>query len=288
MSSNSPCAACKLLRRKCTPGCVFAPYFPPDNPAKFACVHRVFGASNVAKILSDLSPPQREDAANSLAYEAEARLREPVYGCVGYISLLQARLKQVQADLFAAKKELAGFIGPAALGPFLPPPPHHHQQQHQHHHRDQNLHGPSSSSAPPHGTPRMGLGLAASSGTSQPTHMLIQQPQPLSSAEVQQIAMAGMGARDLTQEQELARFNACLSDGGRGYGPQGGITMVAMTALPHSGLALVPAQPFDGPFMAQPLHYSDQQYQQQQMPTRHQGTESDDGRSGSSVNRLDD
>ncbi|CAA0840927.1 LOB domain-containing protein 36 [Striga hermonthica] len=94
-STSSPCAACKCLRRKCTQECVFAPYFPPDNPQKFANVHKVFGASNVAKILNDLTPAHREDAVNSLAYEAEYRLRDPVYGCVGLISVLQHKLKQV-------------------------------------------------------------------------------------------------------------------------------------------------------------------------------------------------
>ncbi|CAA6657784.1 unnamed protein product [Spirodela intermedia] len=119
-STNSPCAACKFLRRKCTAGCVFAPYFPPDQPAKFASVHRVFGASNVAKLLNELSSEQREDAVNSLAYEAEARLRDPVYGCVGYISVLQHRLKQLQEDLLNAKKELSSYIRPTtASNPFL-------------------------------------------------------------------------------------------------------------------------------------------------------------------------
>lgn len=47
----SPCAACKLLRRKCGHDCVFAPYFPADEPQKFANVHKVFGASNVNKML---------------------------------------------------------------------------------------------------------------------------------------------------------------------------------------------------------------------------------------------
>ncbi|XP_023743273.1 LOB domain-containing protein 36 [Lactuca sativa] len=110
-SSNSPCAACKFLRRKCTQECVFAPYFPPDQPVKFANVHKVFGASNVAKILNELNATQREDAVNSLAYEAEARLRDPVYGCVGLISILQTRLKQVQTDLLIAKQELCTYIG---------------------------------------------------------------------------------------------------------------------------------------------------------------------------------
>ncbi|XP_074294422.1 uncharacterized protein LOC141622276 [Silene latifolia] len=114
-SSNSPCAACKFLRRKCTQECVFAPYFPADQPQRFANVHKVFGASNVAKLLNELAGAQREDAVNSLAYEAESRLRDPVYGCVGLISLLQQRLKQVQSDLITAKKEMATYIGPSAL-----------------------------------------------------------------------------------------------------------------------------------------------------------------------------
>ncbi|XP_017240779.1 LOB domain-containing protein 36-like [Daucus carota subsp. sativus] len=132
-SSNSPCAACKLLRRKCTQECVFAPYFPPDQPQKFANVHKVFGASNVAKLLNDLPAVQREDAVNSLAYEADARLRDPIYGCVGLISILQHKLKQVQMELYNAKKELSTYIGPSAMLPILPAPgnfipPYQHQQ----------------------------------------------------------------------------------------------------------------------------------------------------------------
>lgn len=48
---TAPCAACKLLRRRCAQDCIFAPYFPADEPQKFANVHKVFGASNVSKLL---------------------------------------------------------------------------------------------------------------------------------------------------------------------------------------------------------------------------------------------
>ncbi|KAJ1406808.1 Lateral organ boundary [Sesbania bispinosa] len=119
-SNSSPCAACKIQRRKCTEECVFAPYFPPDNPQRFAYVHKVFGASNVAKLLNEVNATQREDAVKSLAYEAEARLKDPVYGCVGLISLLQHKLKHLQNELNNAKKELASYIGPHAM---LPQPP---------------------------------------------------------------------------------------------------------------------------------------------------------------------
>ena len=37
---GSPCAACKLLRRKCLPDCIFAPHFPADQLQKFQVVHR--------------------------------------------------------------------------------------------------------------------------------------------------------------------------------------------------------------------------------------------------------
>lgn len=125
-SSHSPCAACKLLRRKCTQECIFAPYFPPDQPQKFASVHKFYGASNVGKILNELDISQREDAVTSLAYEAEARLRDPVNGCVGLITILHNRLKQMQTDLYNAKKQLATYIGPdQAFLPILPTPDHH-------------------------------------------------------------------------------------------------------------------------------------------------------------------
>nr|PNR41577.1 hypothetical protein PHYPA_018980 [Physcomitrium patens] len=37
---TSACAACRVLRRKCTAQCLFAPFFPPDQPQKFAHVHK--------------------------------------------------------------------------------------------------------------------------------------------------------------------------------------------------------------------------------------------------------
>lgn len=50
-NTTSPCASCKLLRRRCAKDCIFAPYFPSHDPKKFAIVHKVFGASNVSKML---------------------------------------------------------------------------------------------------------------------------------------------------------------------------------------------------------------------------------------------
>lgn len=108
--SNSPCAACKFLRRKCMPDCVFAPYFPPEEPQKFANVHKIFGASNVSKMLNEVLPHQREDTVNSLAYEAEARLKDPVYGCVGAISVLQRQVIKLQKELDTTNADLYRYV----------------------------------------------------------------------------------------------------------------------------------------------------------------------------------
>ncbi|KAL1332485.1 hypothetical protein HN51_061289 [Arachis hypogaea] len=106
MGGSSPCASCKLLRRRCTKECIFAPYFPSDDPRKFAIVHKVFGASNVSKMLQELPIDQRGDAVSSLVYEATARVRDPVYGCVGAISYLQNQVTQLQMQLAVAQAEI--------------------------------------------------------------------------------------------------------------------------------------------------------------------------------------
>ncbi|RWW33164.1 hypothetical protein BHE74_00018197 [Ensete ventricosum] len=90
---GSPCGACKFLRRKCVKGCVFAPYFCHDQgAASFAAIHKVFGASNFSKILMHLPVADRSEAAVTVSYEAQARLQDPVYGCVAHIFALQQQV----------------------------------------------------------------------------------------------------------------------------------------------------------------------------------------------------
>ncbi|XP_047311634.1 LOB domain-containing protein 1-like [Impatiens glandulifera] len=103
---SSPCAACKILRRRCAEKCVLAPYFPPTDPLKFTTAHRVFGASNIIKFLQELPESQRADAVSSMVYEANARLRDPVYGCAGAICHLQKQVNELQAQLAKAQAEV--------------------------------------------------------------------------------------------------------------------------------------------------------------------------------------
>ncbi|XP_026383964.1 protein IAL1-like [Papaver somniferum] len=67
---------------------------------------RIFGASNITKLLNEISIHQREDAVNSLAYEAEARINDPVYGCIGVISILQNQVRSLREELDVANANL--------------------------------------------------------------------------------------------------------------------------------------------------------------------------------------
>jgi hypothetical protein len=68
LNTIMPCAACKLLRRRCAQECPFSPYFSPLEPHKFAAVHKVFGASNVSKMLL-VCNPTKSKAFNSTSFE---------------------------------------------------------------------------------------------------------------------------------------------------------------------------------------------------------------------------
>ncbi|KAF5177168.1 Lob domain-containing protein crl1 [Thalictrum thalictroides] len=97
---GSPCGACKFLRRKCVRGCVFAPYFCHEQGAThFAAIHKVFGASNVSKLLTHLPITDRNEAAVTISYEAQARVQDPIYGCVSHIFALQQQVVNLQAQL---------------------------------------------------------------------------------------------------------------------------------------------------------------------------------------------
>ncbi len=185
-SSSSPCAACKFLRRKCTTECVFAPYFPPDQPHKFANVHKIFGASNITKLLNELPPHKREDAVNSLAYEADARVKDPVYGCVGAISLLQRQVAQLQNELAIAHSDLARYAG---AGMVVGPPAGAAQA---------GAAGPSSASS-------LGIGMGLSAGGNQSAGReqmltreqlidLAREPPQLTREQIMELARVGGGS----------------------------------------------------------------------------------------------
>jgi len=56
--------------------------------------------------MQELPEHQRSDAVSSMVYEANARVRDPVYGCVGAISSLQQQVDILQTQLAIAQAEV--------------------------------------------------------------------------------------------------------------------------------------------------------------------------------------
>ena len=56
--------------------------------------------------MQELPEHQRSDAVSSMVYEANARVRDPVYGCVGAISSLQQQIDVLQSQLAIAQAEV--------------------------------------------------------------------------------------------------------------------------------------------------------------------------------------
>ncbi|XP_008244133.1 PREDICTED: LOB domain-containing protein 20 [Prunus mume] len=136
----APCGACKFLRRKCISGCIFAPHFGSDQgAARFAAVHKVFGASNVSKLLLHIPLNRRQDAVVTISYEAQARLADPVYGCVSTILALQQQVASLQAELAMVQTQLINSRFAFANALQISSQQRQQQQQQQQHEQQQNM-----------------------------------------------------------------------------------------------------------------------------------------------------
>ncbi|CAL5372471.1 unnamed protein product [Camellia sinensis] len=105
--TSQACAACKYQRRKCSSECPLAPYFPPDQPKMFQNAHRLFGVSNILKILKQLDPSQKREAMSSIIYQSNIRDKYPVHGCCGVIHHLEYQICQGLEELHAVHAQLA-------------------------------------------------------------------------------------------------------------------------------------------------------------------------------------
>ncbi|KAL3513226.1 hypothetical protein ACH5RR_025943 [Cinchona calisaya] len=105
--TSQACAACKYQRRRCTADCPLAPYFPADQPKMFQNAHRLFGVSNILKILKQLDPSQKVVAMKSIIYQSNIRDKYPVYGCLGTIQYLCYEIQLAEEQLQAIHDQLA-------------------------------------------------------------------------------------------------------------------------------------------------------------------------------------
>ncbi|XP_022720798.1 LOB domain-containing protein 22-like [Durio zibethinus] len=105
--TTQACAACKYQRRKCAPDCILAPYFPHDRQRQFQNAHKLFGVSNISKIIKALNPPEKDIAMRTIVFQSDARANDPVGGCYRIIQELQRQIEYSQAELDLVFHQLA-------------------------------------------------------------------------------------------------------------------------------------------------------------------------------------
>ncbi|XP_074570560.1 uncharacterized protein LOC141827226 [Curcuma longa] len=106
-TANSACAACRHQRRRCKPDCTLAPYFPATDQHKFLNAHRLFGVSNIIKIIANLDPVQRNDAMRTIIFQSDMRAQDPVGGCYHIVEDLERQIKHCLAELQLVHRQLS-------------------------------------------------------------------------------------------------------------------------------------------------------------------------------------
>lgn len=106
-NGTQACAACKYQRRKCAPDCILAPYFPHHRQRQFLNAHKLFGVSNITKIIRYLDQPDKDQAMRTIIYQSDVRANDPVGGCYRIIRDLQRQIEYTRAELQVVLHQLA-------------------------------------------------------------------------------------------------------------------------------------------------------------------------------------
>lgn len=105
--TTQACAACKYQRRKCASDCILAPYFPHDRQRQFLNAHKLFGVSNITKIIKNLNPSDKDEAMRTIIIQSDVRANDPVGGCYRIIRDLQRQIELYKAELELVLHQLA-------------------------------------------------------------------------------------------------------------------------------------------------------------------------------------
>ncbi|XP_047339926.1 LOB domain-containing protein 18-like [Impatiens glandulifera] len=98
----------QILAKDVLDECIFAPYFDSDEgTANFESVHKIFGANNISKLLTNIPIEKRANIVFTFCLEAQARLQNPVYGCMSEIYALQNQVITLEAELSSMQAQVA-------------------------------------------------------------------------------------------------------------------------------------------------------------------------------------
>ncbi|KAI8553487.1 hypothetical protein RHMOL_Rhmol05G0019600 [Rhododendron molle] len=104
------CAACKHQRQRCDSDvCPLALYFPANKIEEFQNVHRIYGITNLIRILHSVPEHLRHKTAETLILEAAMRKEFPVSGSLAVQAQTRALIHEYEKELEFVKKQIAFF-----------------------------------------------------------------------------------------------------------------------------------------------------------------------------------
>jgi hypothetical protein len=117
---HQACAACKHQRKKCSENCILAPYFPSNRSKEFKAAHKVFGVSNITKLVRNAQEVDRRRVVDSLIWEAINRQKDPINGSYGEYIKVCNEYKKIFEELKMFREH---------QNQLLQMPPHHHENK---------------------------------------------------------------------------------------------------------------------------------------------------------------
>ncbi|XP_048438591.1 LOB domain-containing protein 2-like [Pyrus x bretschneideri] len=106
IAGRHACAACRHQRKRCEDDCVMAPYFT-NKDEDFKAVHKIFGVSNMTKLLKQLDDQNhRGTAVQSFMWEAYMWKQDPVNGPLGMYRKLEIENELLRNALNEEQKAL--------------------------------------------------------------------------------------------------------------------------------------------------------------------------------------
>ncbi|KAG7636745.1 Lateral organ boundaries LOB [Arabidopsis thaliana x Arabidopsis arenosa] len=104
---RAPCALCTTKNKRCPKKCDFAPYFPAERQSEYENAHKLFGTSNIIKMMRFASKDKQKDLlGSSILMEGDAWKKDPARGGFGMIQKLKWQIELRKIYLNELKEKI--------------------------------------------------------------------------------------------------------------------------------------------------------------------------------------
>ncbi|KAK7317465.1 hypothetical protein RJT34_01728 [Clitoria ternatea] len=86
--------------------CIYGRYFPPERATDLENACRLFGFSNLLRLMHSVRPNEREATANSILREGSVWTNDPVQGVLGKEFTLTSQIESFERELESTNKLL--------------------------------------------------------------------------------------------------------------------------------------------------------------------------------------